>query len=178
MNIHRSPEHKKFWLIFITLFFLMGCKVEKKEWIEKMISEVESAWVKADNAGLGKEGRETAASNAAKIYFRPGMPEEEAFKLLKEMKEHGFEIRESRHEGARDWPEKAISPWESAFHPDPATMKNLKLQYQKGASYFTIKKVYGRERIVIRKTIAISFTIPDQTRAVEAVEATVWADSI
>lgn len=179
MNFIISIKPQKFFMaFFITLFFLTGCKLAEKYWIEKMISEIESAWVKADNAGKGMEASDIAASDTAKIYFKPGMPTEEAFKLLQDLKDNGFEIREYRNEGSRSWPENEFLPWDSASRPDPASTKNFKLQYPKGTSHFTMKKAYGWERLIIRKTILISLSIDDKTKVVGDVKARIWADSI
>jgi len=150
----------------------------KKDWIEKMISEIESAWIKADNAGQAIDDQKSAASSVAQIYFKPGIPAEEAFHLLKDLKDNGFELREYRNEGSRTWPEDEFLPWDSASRPDPASTQNFKPRYPKGTSHLTIKKVYGWERLIIRKTILISFAIPDQTKVVGAVKARIWADSI
>jgi len=160
------------------IFLIAGCKVKDITWIDNMLSEMETAWISADKAGQGSEGRDAAANAVAKKHFRPGMTEEEAFTLLRELQDKGFEIRESRHEGARAWPDKTILPWGSGPYPDAATTKGLQLRYAKGASYFDVSKMYGRERVIIKKTVWISFKIADDTGVISAVEATLSADSI
>lgn len=157
---------------------LTGCKMEEISWIDNMISEMESAYGKADRAGLGQEGEDAAVTAVAHKYIRPGTPKEEAFKLLKELSDHGFKVRESRHDGAVAWPDRTILPWESAPYPDPATIKNLKRKYEKGTSYFSASKMYGRERVIIAKNVGVSFKIDDQTDVISDVGAALWADAI
>lgn len=173
LNRTRSP------LLFIAFIALLisGCKMEEKTWIDKMLSEMEVRWIQANEAGLKAEERDAAVSSVAQKYLRIGASEEEIFRLLHELSDHKFEIYESRHEGARAWPEKKILPWESAPYPDAATIGNLRLRYSQGASYFTIRKMYQREWVIIKKTIVISFKISDEDRVVSSVEATLIADS-
>jgi hypothetical protein len=162
----------------LILFLTVGCKVDDKTWIDKMLSEMESAWIEADKAKLGQGGRDTAVTAVAQKYFVPGMAKEEAFKLLLKMNNYGFEIRESRHEGGRIWPSKSFITWGSTTRSDAATIKNLQLSYKKGASYFSAGKMYGRERVIIKKTATFSFKIVDDMGVIDSVEAALYANSI
>lgn len=164
--------------LLLTMLLIAGCDVEEKTWIETMLFEMESAWIAADRAHLGQERGDAAVTSVVQKYFRPGMSRQEAFKLLHELKDQKFEVRESRHEGAKAWPDKTIVPWELAPYPDAATIKNLKLRYARGVGYFSISKMYGRERVIIKKNVGISFKIADDTNVISDVEATLWADSI
>lgn len=159
-------------------FLLNGCNMTEKTWIETMLSEMENAWVRADNAQEGHTGRDEAVSIVARQYFRPGMPKSEAFNLLHELKSLSFEIREYRHEGVKNWPEGKLFTWESAQHPDAATIKNLKLKYPKGESRFSIWKTYDIKNLIVKNNVAIGFIIKDDSEVIDSVEATLWAESI
>jgi|LZQN01.1.fsa_nt_gb hypothetical protein len=186
MNFWSAQVSSRFWsslLMALTIFFIAGCKVEDKTWIDKMLSEMETAWVEADKAGGGQNGRDTAVTAVAKKYFQPGMPKEEAFKLLRELKNSGYEINESRYEGTKIWPDGEFrSPWTPSTNPhaDEATIRNVQRYHSKlkGISLFSASKMYGRERVIIKKTVAIKFKIADDTGVISGVEAALSADSI
>jgi hypothetical protein len=141
----------------LTVFLIVGCKVEDKTWIDKMLSEMETAWINADKAGGGQEGRDTAVTAVAKKYFQSGMPKEDAFKLLRELRNCDYEVNESRYEGTRSWPDGEFrSPWAPSTNPhaDEATIRNVQRYHLKlkGISLFSVGKMYGRERVIIKKT--------------------------
>jgi len=75
MNFWSAQVSSRFWsslLMALTIFFIAGCKVEDKTWIDKMLSEMETAWVEADKAGGGQNGRDTAVTAVAKNTFSQG----------------------------------------------------------------------------------------------------------
>lgn len=186
MNFWSEKVNSRFWsslLMALTVFLIAGCKVEDKTWIDKMLSEMETAWIEADKAGGGQNGRDTAVTAVAKKYFQPGMLKEDAFKLLRELRNCGYEINESRYEGTRIWPDGEFkSPWTPSTNPhaDEATIRNVQRYHSKlkGTSLFSVGKMYGRERVIIKKTVAISFKIADDTGVISAIEAELSADSI
>ena len=143
-----------------------------------MLEEMEAAWVRADNANLGQEARDAAVSTVAQKYFKPGMSKEEAFTLLRQLKSNGFEIRESRHDGARTWPDGAFSTWESAPYSDKATIRNIKLQFPEGISHYSAGKMYGEVQLIIKKTASITFKVVDGMDVIGDTEAVLYADSI
>lgn len=148
-----------------------------------MIMEMESAWIQADKSGLGQEGRDAAVTAVAEKYFRPGMPKDEALKLLRELKNYDFEIDESRHEGTRAWPNGEFrSPWVPSTNPhaDEATTRNVQNYHSKlkGLSHFSAHKEYGTVRLIIFKHAALSFRIADSTAVTGDVEAAIWTNSI
>ena len=58
---------------------------------DPMIQEMETAYATAmRKEGDTHEERKAAATQAVQKYFRPGMKAEEAFKLLRQMKDDGF----------------------------------------------------------------------------------------
>ncbi len=160
MNIWSAQISSRFWsslLMALTVFFIAGCKVEDKTWIDKMLSDVDLAFAEADKAGLDQEGRDAAMIKAAHRYFPPGMRKEDAFVLLHEMKNNGFDISEYRHEGAREWPSGELRPY-----MDEVTRRNLHRQYPPGVSeVIAIRK--WRSRLVVEEFFAISVTIPDDS---------------
>lgn len=189
MNVRSAEVNLGFWpsllilLMALTVFLFVGCKVEEKTWIEKMLSEMETAWIEADKAGGGQDGRDKAVSLVATKYFRPGMPKEEAFKLLRELRNSDYEINESRYEGTKTWPDGEFrSPWTPSTNPhaDEATIRNVQRYHSKlkGISLFSVGKMYGRERVIIKKNISIGFKIVDGAGVISDVVATLWADSI
>lgn len=160
------------WILLVT-GQVGGCEVGSKAWIEQMISEMESAWVEANRAGLGHEGREAAVSLVAREYFWPGMGKEEALKLLRELKDYGFVVGEYRHEGAREWPDGKFKSYS-----DEATRQNLQNRYQTGQSEFIATKIYDRDRIIVDKVVTLSFRVNDGVNAIADVEARLSASAI
>lgn len=186
MNFWSAQVSSRFWLsllMVLTVFFFAGCKVEDKTWIDKMLSEMETAWIEADKAGGGQNGRDTAVTAVAEKYFLPGMPKEKAFKLLRELKNSGYEIKEHRYEGTKIWPDGEFrSPWTPSTNPhaDEATIRNVQRFHSelKDLSLFSVEKMYGRERVIIKKNVSIGFKIVDGVDVISDVVATLWADSI
>jgi hypothetical protein len=166
MNFWSAQVSNRFWsslLMALTVFLIAGCKVEDKTWIDKMLSEVGLAFAEADKAGLGQEGRDAAMVKAAHRYFPTGMRKEDAFVLLHEMKNNGFDISEYRHEGARKWPGGELRPY-----MDEATRRNLQRQYPPGVSEVVAVRTW-RSRLVVEEFFAISITIPDDTGLISRV---------
>ena len=169
MNFWSAQVSSRFWsslLMALIVFFIAGCKVEDKTWIDKMLSEMETAWIEADKARLGQEGRDAAVTGVAQKYFRPGMPMTEALTLLNQLKSEEFDIYEEPHEGTRIWPSGALKPY-----------KDEKIA--QGISIFSVRKdQYGRERLIISKGMAMSLTVDTKKAVVISVEARIWASSI
>ncbi len=177
MNFWLAQISSRFWpslLTALTVFFIAGCKVEDKTWIDKMLSEMETAWIKADKAGGGQEGRNKAVSLVATKYFRPGMPMTEAFELLNQLKSQDFSIYEYRQEGTRAWPNGELKPY-----ADEARKRKFEREIMPGISRFTARKdQYGRERLFISKGVAITLTVDAKKAVVTSVEANIWLSSI
>ena len=87
-----------------------------------MINEMEVAHANLELNGT-HEKRVKATSRVVRKYFPPGMKSEEAFKLLRQLKQQGFDVSEYRHEGARNWPDGELK-----FYLDDATKRNLQQQ--------------------------------------------------
>lgn len=150
------------WMMLI-LFLIIGCKVEEKNWIEKMISDSALALDEADEAGLGQGGRDAAMVKVAHKYFPIGMRKEDVFALLREMKRNGFDITEYRHEGSRIWPSGHFRPY-----IDEATRLNLQNKYPPG--FFEVIAVRTwRSRLVVEEFFAIRIAISDITGLVQNV---------
>lgn len=161
-------------LMTFFLFLAVGCKVEDKTWIDKMLSEMETAWIEADKAGGGQDGRDAAVTAVARTYFRPGMPMTEAFELLNQLKSQEFEIYEYRHEGTRTWPNGELKPY-----ADESRKKKFEREIAPGTSRFTVRNdQYGRERLIITKGVAMRITFDVMKEIVINVEANIWASSI
>jgi hypothetical protein len=162
----------KIWIVLF-LFLSMGFTMEDKTWVDKMLLEMEIAWVKADKAGGGHEMRRKAVEQVAQKYFRPGMSKIDAFKLLKDLELRGFNIREYRHEGARSWPSGEFKPYW-----DEETRRNLQRRISPNTSQFSARNdEYGRTRLIITKGAAIGFTLRDGEEAIEDIRANIWFDT-
>jgi len=159
MNFRSLTINRVFWSSVLTMFLFLnvGCKVEDKSWIDKMLSDVGLAFAEADKAGLGQQGRDIAMVKVAHKYFPTGMRKEDAFVLLHEMKNSGFDVTEYRHEGARKWPSGELRPT-----ADEATRRSLQNQYPPGVSEVIAVRTW-RSRLVVEEFFAISITIPDDT---------------
>lgn len=177
MTFWSKQLSSRFWaslLMALTTFLIAGCKVEDKTWIDKMLSEMETAWIEADKAGGGQDGRDKAVSLVAMKYFRPGMPMAEAFELLNQLKSQEFSIYEYRHEGTRIWPNGELKPY-----ADEARKKKFEREISQETSRFTVRKdQYGRERLLISKGVAMTLTVDTKKAVVISVEANIWASSI
>lgn len=101
------------------------------------------------NTDNANKERKKAVSRVVQKYFPPGMKVEEAFKLLRLLKNQGFEIAEARHEGARKWPEGELKPYRS---------ETSKRAYQPTGSMisYTATKRYERQLIIFEKHVYIS----------------------
>ena len=109
---------------------------------DPMIKEMEAAYATVGELkDSTHEKRVEATSRAVQKYFPTGMKKEEAFKLLRQLKEQGFEIGEYRHEGARNWPDGELKPY---LYEE--TRRNLQQQIPK-----------RRERIQCDKKIRYAF---------------------
>lgn len=160
MNFLSVEVCRGFWqslLMALSVFLIAGCKVEDKTWIDKMLSDVDLAFAEANKAGLGQDGRVAAMVKATHRYFPSGMRKEDAFVLLREMKNSGFDISEYRHEGARKWPSGELRPY-----MDETTRRNLQKRYPPGVSEIIAVRTW-RSRLVVEEFFAISITIPDDT---------------
>lgn len=164
--------HKPTHFIFaITLFstLLTGCRMN-----DPMIQEMEAAYAAVEKrSGDTHEERDEAVTRVVQKYFPPGMKKEDAFKLLRQLKEKGFDIGEYRHEGARNWPDGELKPY-----MDEATRRNLQRRYPMGMSHFSAQKKYGTQILVITKHVAISFNVADDSAIISEPKGTVWASGI
>jgi len=87
----------------IATFLVEGCRMENESWIRNMIADAHSAYIQADQAGGGHEGRDAAVTAAVKKYIYPGMSKKEILGILLEMMDYGFVIREYWKNGGRLW---------------------------------------------------------------------------
>ena len=146
---------------------------------DQMIKEMEIAYAtmpqkKEDTPDERTEKREEAISRAVQKYFPAGMKAEEAFKLLHQLKEEGFEVSEWRHEGARNWPDGEFKPY-----LDEATRRNLQRQIPKGASRFHANKQYGVHiTLLATKHVAIGFRVVDGSGVISEVKGDIGASGI
>lgn len=159
----------------LILSLIGGCKMENKTWIDKMLSEAESAWAEAEKTKGGQEARDAAVTSVVQKYFRPGMSREEAFVLLRQLEEDGFDVSENRHEGARNWPEGELKP----YWGDEAAMERVQRQYPKGMSEFIATKTYGLvPQAMATKHVAISFRVLDGSEVISEVKGNIGASGI
>lgn len=166
---------KKVWFLsFVLLISLLvgGCKVADNPWIEKMLTEMEQAWIKADNQNLDDEGRKSAVTEVAKKYFPAGMPKDEAFKLLRELKAEGFLVNEYRHEGGRRWPDGEFNPYGDEVR------RNFQNRIPLGVSEISTRKEYGRTRLIITKHVSLTIIINDGDGKIDTARAQIWTNSI
>lgn len=123
------------------------------------------------------EEKEEAVARAVQKYFPPGMKAEEAFELLRQLKEQGFKVGEYRHEGARNWPDGEFKPY-----LDEGTRRNLQRQIPKGVSKFTAKKKYDTlfsiQALLVTKHVAISFRVVDDSGVIAEVKGDIGATGI
>lgn len=176
MNLFSKNSNGGFWsliLIAVGVFLNAGCGVEEKRWIDKMLSEMEAAWIEADQARLGQEGRVTAVAAVARKYFHPKMSKAEAFKLMGELKADGFRISEYRHEGARSWPYGEIKPY-----TDEPTRRNFQNLIPLGYGQIFARKKYGSTYFIITKSIGITIAVSDGRDDLVSATGAVGLDSI
>lgn len=142
---------------------------------DPMIKEMEIAYATAmRKEGDTHEERKAAATQAVQKYFRPGMKAEEAFKLLRQMKDDGFEVTEYRNDGARVWPDGELKPFLGEVG---------KLTYQRrhprGTSDFIAQKQYGIQILLLAtKHVFISFRVVDGGGAISEVKGDISASGI
>lgn len=118
--------------------------------------------------------RDKAVSRAVQKYFPPGMKSEEAFKLLRQLKEQGFDVSEWRHEGARNWPDGEIKPY-----LNEETRRSTQLQIPEGESRFYADKQYGVvPRWLATKHVNISFRVIDGSGVISEVKGDIWASGL
>ena len=168
------------WITMIFCFWMTGCKMEKENWVDQMLSEMLTAKIKAQRTPGSIVIREpTKISVAAQKYFRPGMPKEEAFLLLQELKDYGFYTSENRHEGARRWPDGEFKTYESGRYADEKSVRANKVRYPKGVSRFSARmEQYGTVYLVFPKGAALSFSVVDGEDVISDVRANVWVKSL
>lgn len=160
MNFWPVEGNRGFWsslLMVLTVLSITGCKAGKENWIDNMITDVETAFMEADKAGLWQEGRDAAMAREAHKYFPVGMRKGDAFVLLQEMQNNGFDITEYRYEGSRVWSGGELRPYR-----DEATRRNLQRQYPLGISEVVAIRRW-QSRIVVEEFFSIGITIPDDS---------------
>lgn len=141
---------------------------------DPMIQEMESAYIAVEQKkGDTHQERDAAVTRVVQKYFPPGMKSEDAFKRLRQLKEQGFKIGEYRHEGARNWPDGEFKPY-----LDEATRRNLQRQYQPGTSYFSVKKQYSTQMLIVTKHAAFSFSVVDGSGMISEPKGSIWANGI
>jgi len=172
LSIISSQIARSLSLILLSLTVLNGCDMNMSD---QMIKDMESAYViVGEGRGSTHEKRVEATSSAVQKYFPPGMKAEEAFKLLRQLKEQGFEVDESRHEGARNWPDGALMPYR-----DEETRRHLQQHYPKGVSEFMAKKQYGSNIMMLAtKHVVISFRVVDGSGVISTVKGSLSASGI
>lgn len=139
---------------------------------DPIIKEMEAAYAEATHKkGDTHEERKAAVTQAVQKYFRPGMKTDDAFKLLRQLKEHGFEIKEYRYEGARVWPDGELKPFLGEVG---------KLTYQrhhpKGVSRFIAihdKTRFTIQTLFVTRRAAINFRVEDGSEVIADVEGDV-----
>jgi len=161
------------WIAIFLSCLQTGCEIKNEGWPEKMISEMEAAWIKADNAGGRQEDRAKAVNQVVQTYFRPGMPKADAFDMLMRLKEQGFNIGEYRHEGARNWPDGDLKPY-----LDEQTKKNLENQIPPGISRISASKQHGKSNFLIYKHIGITLITRDHDDVILSSDGAIGLSSI
>lgn len=143
-----------------------------------MIKEMEAAYATVGELkDSTHEKRVEATSRAVQKYFPAGMKKEEAFKLLRQLKEQGFEISETRYDGGRAWPD-------GEFKPYLGEVGRLTHQrrYPKGMSEFLATKKYAThfsiKMLFVTKHVAISFRVDDDSGVVSESKGSLSASGI
>lgn len=102
-------------------------------------------------------------SRVVQKYFPPGMKMDDAFRLLKLFYDQGFEVRENRLGGARNWPDGELKPYR-----DEATKRNRLQMDPKGMMVnYTITKRYDSKYFVVTKE-ALIYLRTDSEQIVES----------
>jgi len=165
---------RSFCVVALSLPLLTGCNMN-----DPMIQEMEAAYAtapqkKVDTLDEKTEKRKEAVSRAVQKYFPPGMQAEEAFKRLRQLKEQGFEISETRNEGARAWPDGELIPY-----PGEVGKLTYQRRYPKGMSEFLARKQYGTQiSLLATKHVVISFRVADGSGVISEVKGNIWASGI
>ena len=142
--------------------------------IEEMIKDMGAAYAAAtQKKGDTQEERDAAVTRAVQRYFPPGMKSEEAFKLLKRLKEQGFDVSETRYDGGRTWPDGEFKP----YLGDVGRLTHQQ-HYPKGMSEFIAKKQVGTRMLIVTDHAVISFRVIDGSGVISKVEGAVWATGI
>lgn len=156
LRVVGMPFHNfccSFCVAALSLPLLTGCNMN-----DPMIQEMDGAYaVKESNEDV---------TRVVQKYFPPGMQMEDAFKLLHQLKEQGFEIGEYRHEGVRKWPEGG----ELLIYRDEAS----KRAYQPPGSMvdYTARKRYEHRLFVFEKHAFI--TIRTDGEKIISTEGRIW----
>lgn len=115
------------------------------------------------------EEKEEAVARAVQKYFPPGMKAEEAFKLLRQLKEDGFYIIESRHEAGRLWPDGEFKP-----DRDEETRRHRQRHYPSGMSEFlALREQRSFSTMFFKKHVAIKFRVVDGSGVISEVKGDV-----
>ena len=146
--------------------------MEHGHWIDSLLEEMEAAWIAADEAGLRPERREAAVKSIIRKYFCVGMPKSDAYRLLRQLKNHGFEIAECRHEGVRAWPDGELTPY-----PDEQTRSRLQRQILSGFGRITAVKPYQTSRSPFVKGSGITMMVGDRMEGVVSVRGVIWLNT-
>jgi hypothetical protein len=150
-------------LLILCSSLLMGCNVSSKEWVNQMVHELETAHRKAVDSGTGNNEKNSIYNQIVQKYFPVGMPKEEAFKRVMDLKEEGFKVTESRHEGSRVWPDGDFEPWKSA-----SIRRNMQNGLPVGTSRITFVKRYREAWWAIFEThVGISLSFSDSEAGIE-----------
>lgn len=142
---------------------------------DPMIEEMEAAYRGvSQKKGDTHQDRDAAVSAVLHKYFPPGMKTEDAFKLLRQLKERGFDVSEYRHEGARIWPDGELKPY---LYEE--TRRNMQQQIPKGVSRFHAEKKYGTQITALAtKHVYISFRVGDGSGVITEVKGNLTASGI
>jgi len=168
------PQYRGFarslCVITLALPFLTGCNMK-----DLMIEEMEAAYRGvSQKKGDTHQDRDAAVSAVLHKYFPPGMKTEEAFKLLRQLKERRFDVSEYRHEGARIWPDGELKPY---LYEE--TRRNMQQQIPKGGSRFHAEKKYGTQITALAtKHVYISFRVGDGSGVITEVKGNLTASGI
>lgn len=127
----------------------------------------------ARGQALGEERKE-AVARAVQKYFPPGMKAEEAFKLLRQLKEDGFYVAESRREAGRSWPDGELKP-----EQDEETRRYRQRHYPGGMSEFrALKEQRSFSTMFFERSVVIKFRVVDGSGVISEVTGDIWITGI
>lgn len=107
-------------------------------------------------------------------YFHVGMKAEEVFRLLRQLKDDGFEVAEYRRDGARIWPDGELKPY-----LNEEIRQNIQRRYQNDVSGYIATKDYGMIiRLLAKKHVSISFRVVDGSGVISDVKGSIGASGI